>query len=183
LPWRQDQRARLHAEHLARTDPLTALLNRRAFLEYAIPIWNNAKRNRRPLSAMMVDIDFFKVINDTHGHAMGDKVLQAVSALLAEACRNSDIAARWGGEEFIILLPETCGDQAAILAERLRARIADLRLGTLRKPIQLSASFGIAERGAHESLDQLINDADEWLYRAKEAGRNRVSGFSVLPSA
>ena len=179
---RQDQRARLHAEHLARTDPLTGLLNRRAFLEIAIPLWNNAKRNRRPLSAMMVDIDFFKKINDTHGHAMGDKVLQAVSALLAEACRSSDFAARWGGEEFIILLPETCGEQAGVLAERLRTRIEEMRLGTLRKPIQLSASFGIAERGAHESLDQLINDADEWLYRAKEAGRNRVSGFSVLPS-
>lgn len=179
---RQDQRARLHAEHLARTDPLTGLLNRRAFLEIAIPLWNTAKRNRRPLSAMMVDIDFFKKINDTHGHAMGDKVLQAVSALLAEACRSSDFAARWGGEEFIILLPETCGEQAGVLAERLRTRIEEMRLGTLRKPIQLSASFGIAERGAHESLDQLINDADEWLYRAKEAGRNRVSGFSVLPS-
>jgi diguanylate cyclase (GGDEF)-like protein len=178
---RQDQRARLHAEHLARTDPLTGLLNRRAFLELAIPLWNNAKRNRRPLSAMMVDIDFFKKINDTHGHAMGDKVLQAVSGLLAEACRSSDFAARWGGEEFIILLPETCGEQAAVLAERLRTRIEEMRLGTLRKPIQLSASFGIAERGAHESLDQLINDADEWLYRAKEAGRNRVSGFSVAP--
>ena len=179
---RQDQRARLHAEHLARTDPLTGLLNRRAFLEFAIPVWSTAKRSRRPLSAMMVDIDFFKVINDTHGHAMGDKVLQAVSALLAEACRNSDIAVRWGGEEFVILMPETDGEQAAVLAERLRARIADLRLGTLRKPIQLSASFGIAERGAHESLDQLINDADEWLYRAKQAGRNRVSAFSVMPA-
>ena len=179
---RQDHHARLRAEHLARTDPLTGLLNRRAFLEHAIPVWNTAKRNRRPLSAMMIDIDFFKVINDTHGHAMGDKVLQAVSALLAEACRSSDIAARWGGEEFIILLPETCGDQATILAERLRTGIADLRLGTLRKPIEISASFGIAERGAHESLDQLINDADEWLYRAKQAGRNRVSGFSVLPA-
>ncbi len=179
---RQDQRARLHAEHLARTDPLTGLLNRRAFLEIANPLWNTAKRNRRPLSAMMVDIDFFKKINDTHGHAMGDKVLQAVSALLSEACRSSDFAARWGGEEFIILMPETCGEQAGVLAERLRTRIEEMRLGTLRKPIQISASFGIAERGAHESLDQLINDADEWLYRAKEAGRNRVSGFSVLPT-
>ena len=147
-----------------------------------MPLWNTAKRNRRPLSAMMVDIDFFKKINDTHGHAMGDKVLQAVSGLLAEACRSSDFAARWGGEEFIILLPETYGEQAGVLAERLRTRIEEMRLGTLRKPIQLSASFGIAERGAHESLDQLINDADEWLYRAKEAGRNRVSGFSVAPA-
>lgn len=179
---RQYQRAQARAEHLARTDPLTGLLNRRAFLEHAAPVWSTARRSQRPLAAMMVDIDFFKKINDTHGHAMGDKVLQAVSALLPEVCRSSDIVARWGGEEFVILLPETNAEQASLLAERLRSKIAALRLGTLRKPIKLSASFGIAERSAHESLDQLINDADEWLYRAKQTGRNRVAGLSVLPS-
>lgn len=179
---RQYQRAQARAEHLARTDPLTGLLNRRAFLEHAAPVWSAARRSQRPLAAMMLDIDFFKKINDTHGHAMGDKVLQAVSALLPEICRSSDIVARWGGEEFVILLPETNADQASLLAERLRTRIAALRLGTLRKPIKLSASFGIAERTTHESLDQLINDADEWLYRAKQTGRNRVAGLSVMPS-
>lgn len=173
---RRYQQARMQAEHLARTDPLTELPNRRAFLEYAGPLWSTALRSERPLAAMMVDIDFFKAINDNHGHAMGDRVLQAVSHLLTEVCRGGDITARWGGEEFIILLPETTAAQATQLAERLRMKISALRLGSQRKPIRLSASFGIAERTEHESLDQLIHEADEWLYHAKESGRNRVSG-------
>ena len=180
---RQYQRARLQAEQLARTDLLTGLPNRRAFLEHAGPVWSTAQRSQRPLAAMMVDIDFFKAINDNHGHAMGDRVLQAVSQLLAEVCRGGDITARWGGEEFAILLPETTAEQATQLAERLRTKIAALRLGSPRKPIRLSASFGIAERGEHESLDQLIHEADEWLYHAKESGRNRVSGPLELQPA
>ena len=179
---RQYQRAQNRAAHLARTDQLTGLLNRRAFLEHALPIWNLSRRNERPLSVMMVDIDHFKKINDTHGHAMGDRALQSVSTVLMEICRNSDIIARWGGEEFVILLPETNGEQATQLGERLRAKIAALRLGTLRSPIRLSASFGIADRTRHESLEQLINEADEWLYRAKQSGRNRVAGNSLMPS-
>lgn len=181
---RQNQNARRRAEYLARIDPLTGLLNRRAFLELAGPVWSTARRSQRPLAAMMVDIDFFKAINDTHGHAMGDRVLEAVSHLLAEVCRSGDITARWGGEEFAILLPESSAAQAAQLAERLRVKIANLRLGSPRKPIRLSASFGIAERsGEHESLDHLIHDADEWLYRAKESGRNRVAGPLVVQPA
>lgn len=180
---RQYQRARRQAERLARTDTLTGLPNRRAFLEAAGSLWSTAQRSQRPLAAMMVDIDFFKAINDNHGHATGDRVLQAVSRLLAEICRGGDITARWGGEEFVILLPETNAAQAAQLAERLRTKIAALRLGSPRKPIRLSASFGIAERGAHESLDQLLHEADEWLYHAKESGRNRVAGPLALQPA
>ena len=166
---------------MAETDDLTGLLNRRAF-DAALRAAIDDVRAGGQVALALADLDGFKAINDAHGHAMGDRVLQAVSTILMEISRGGDITARWGGEEFIILLPETRGQQAAVLAERLRTRIEEMRLGTLRKPIQLSASFGIAERGAHESLDQLINDADEWLYRAKEAGRNRVSGFSVLPT-
>jgi two-component system, sensor histidine kinase LadS len=180
---RRYQQARMQAEQLARTDPLTELPNRRAFLEYAGPVWSTALRSKRPLAAMMVDIDFFKAINDNHGHAMGDRVLQAVSHLLSEVCRGGDITARWGGEEFIILLPETNAAQAAQLAERLRTKISALRLGSQRKPIRFSASFGIAERNEHESLDQLIHEADEWLYHAKESGRNRVAGPRELQPA
>lgn len=180
---RRYQQARMQAEQLARTDPLTELPNRRAFLEYAGPVWSTALRSQRPLAAMMVDIDFFKAINDNHGHAMGDRVLQAVSHLLSEVCRGGDITARWGGEEFIILLPETNAAQAAQLAERLRIKISALRLGSQRKPIRFSASFGIAERNEHESLDQLIHEADEWLYHAKESGRNRVAGPPELQPA
>ena len=181
---RQYQSARLHAERLARTDPLTSLSNRRAFLEYAGPVWSSARRSQRPLAVMMVDIDHFKSINDTHGHVMGDRVLQAVSRTLTEVCRGGDITARWGGEEFVILLPETSAAQAAQLAERLRVKIASLRLGSQRKPISLSASFGIAERiDQHDNLERLIHEADEWLYRAKTSGRNRVAGPLELKMA
>ena len=180
---RQDQRARVHAERLARVDPLTGLANRRAFLDQAAPIWNTARRSQRPLAAMMIDIDFFKAINDTHGHAMGDRVLQKVSGLLADACRGGDLLARWGGEEFVIVLPETSAEQAAQLAERLRGKIAELKMGSPRDPFTFSASFGIAERNAHETLDELIHEADEWLYRAKQGGRNRVAGMLLAPAA
>ena len=173
---RQHQQARLQAEQLARTDPLTSLLNRRAFFEHAGPLWSAALRNQRPLSVIMADIDHFKSINDNHGHATGDKVLAAVSRRLAEACRNSDLAARWGGEEFVMLLQDTDARQAAQLAERLRAEIEGLKLGPAGYPPRLSASFGIAQLGEHESLDQLIREADQWLYQAKQNGRNRVAG-------
>lgn len=176
---RQHQSARQQAEQLARIDPLTGLLNRRAFFEHALPIWSSARRQERPLSVMMVDIDHFKLINDTHGHAMGDRVLAAISRLLAGACRASDIAARWGGEEFILLLPETDAPQAGWLAERLRGEIEALGLDSQGLPFAISASFGIATLDKHESLERLIRESDEWLYRAKESGRNRVAGLQL----
>jgi diguanylate cyclase (GGDEF)-like protein len=179
---RQDQNARMYAEQLARIDPLTGLLNRRAFLEHAGAVWSTARRSQRPLAAVMVDIDFFKTINDSHGHSMGDQVLQSFSRLLAEVCRDGDIVGRWGGEEFVIVLPETSAEQATQLAERLRAKIAELKMGALRNPFSLSASFGIAERNGHETLNELIHEADEWLYRAKQNGRNRVSASTLAPA-
>ena len=179
---RQDQHARLHAEQLARIDPLTGLLNRRAFREHAGAVWSTARRSQRPLAAVMVDIDFFKTINDSHGHAVGDQVLQSVSRLLAGVCRDGDIVGRWGGEEFIIVLPETSAEQATQLAERLRGKIAELKMGAPRNPFSLSASFGIAERNLHKTLDELIHEADEWLYRAKQNGRNRVAVSPLAPA-
>lgn len=173
---RQYQQARQQAEVLARTDPLTGLLNRRAFIEQAMPLWNNARRNDRPLAILMTDIDHFKLINDRYGHAVGDEVLSAISRLLADACRGSDVAARWGGEEFVILLPETELTQARQLAERLRLSIESLSFRDGRKPFRVSASFGIAELGVHTQIEELIAEADDWLYRAKQRGRNRVAG-------
>ena len=177
---RQHQRARVEAEQLARLDSLTSLLNRRAFLECAGPLWSTALRNRRPLSVMMMDLDFFKKINDTYGHAMGDQVLVAASRVLAEACRNGDIAARWGGEEFIVALPETDATQALILAERLRGKIGALQLKKSGQPIKISASFGIVELGDHATLEALIDESDQWLYAAKKAGRNQVCGALLM---
>ena len=156
---------------------MTSLLNRRAFLECAGPLWSTALRNRRPLSVMMMDLDFFKKINDTYGHAMGDQVLVAASRVLAEACRNGDIAARWGGEEFIVALPETDATQALMLAERLRGQIGALQLKKSGQPIKISASFGIVELGDHATLEALIDESDQWLYAAKKRGATR---FVVL---
>ena len=173
---RKVQLARQHAEHLANIDPLTGLLNRRSFFARANPLWSTALRNKRPLSVMMVDIDHFKQINDHYGHAVGDKVLQAVSERLAAACRSGDIAARWGGEEFVIVLPETHAGQAGQLAERLRADIAAMAIANDGQTFSLSASFGIAGLGDHEDLEQLIRESDHWLYQAKQGGRNRVAG-------
>lgn len=173
---RQYQQARQQAEALARIDPLTGLLNRRAFIEQAMPLWNNARRNDRPLAVLMTDIDHFKEVNDTYGHAVGDEVLTAISRLLADACRGSDVAARWGGEEFVMLLPETELSQARQLAERLRLSIEVLSFRDGRKTFRVSASFGIAELGMHSQIDELIAEADDWLYRAKQGGRNRVAG-------
>lgn len=179
---RKVQLARQQAEHLANIDPLTGLLNRRSFFTRANPIWSTALRNQRPLSVMMVDIDFFKRINDKHGHAVGDQVLQAVSERLTAACRSGDVAARWGGEEFVIVLPETLASQASQLAERLRADIEAMRINSNGQTFSLSASFGIAGYDGHDDLEQLIRESDHWLYQAKQGGRNRVAGnASALP--
>jgi diguanylate cyclase (GGDEF)-like protein len=164
---------REQAQQLARTDPLTQMCNRRAFTELAEPLFETAGRHGRPLSVVMIDLDHFKGLNDHHGHAVGDKALVALGGLLRETARRGDTVARWGGEEFVLLLPETGLNDAAMLAERLRERITLLRLDRMPK-LALSASLGVAERGEHESLEKLIADADTALYQAKSLGRNRV---------
>lgn len=125
----------------------------------------------------MIDIDMFKEINDKHGHACGDKVLIALASILAKSARNGDVQARWGGEEFILFLPETNLDQAVAMAERLRVAISGMRMVYQSETIYFTASFGVAQRAANDSsLDALISAADECLYRSKRDGRNRVSG-------
>ena len=168
---REHQAARLQAEKLARTDPLTQLLNRRAFFELSDGLWNSAKRHRRPLSVILLDIDHFKRINDEHGHANGDLVLVAVSTLLQQVARQADLVVRWGGEEFLLLLPETNVEQACLLAERLCQRLAQLKPAG----ICISASLGVAQLHLEHTLDSLIDAADTQLYKAKHAGRNRVA--------
>lgn len=175
---REHQRARLQAEQLARIDPLTGLFNRRAFRENALPVWSTALRGGRPLAVIALDIDHFKAINDSHGHDVGDRVITTVARLLKDSSRSGDIVARWGGEEFIVLLPETDGERAAALAERLRKDIARLGFRAGQGPAAITASFGVAARNGHESLDDLICAADHRLYAAKAGGRNRVELFS-----
>jgi len=163
------------AEQLAAHDPLTGLDNRRSFMEKAQPAWSTAQRNQRELSMIVLDLDHFKSINDRHGHAMGDKALVITAGILADSARDGDIVARWGGEEFLLLLPETKLEAALVMAERLQKLIAEIRLPSPDGEIMFTASFGVAHRTRHENLDSLIADADGQLYRAKEKGRNRIS--------
>lgn len=171
------QEDRLRAERLAQLDPLTGLNNRRAFYDKTGALWSHAMRHGRATSVMLLDIDLFKQVNDAHGHAHGDDVLKALAETLRHAVRQGDILARWGGEEFIVFLPETSLREATALAERLRAAIAGLRIPHAGGATAVTASFGVAQRAPrHITLDALIAAADESLYQSKQQGRNRVTG-------
>ena len=174
--FRVGQQEKFQAELMARVDPLTGLNNRRAFYQIAKPVWSNALRNQREISVIELDIDRFKKINDTHGHACGDEVLITVATILTESARDGDVLVRWGGEEFILLLPETSLDAATALAERLRNLISAVKLRYHGKEIRFTASFGVAQRMPQsDSMDELISAADDRLYQSKREGRNRVS--------
>ncbi|PKO81964.1 MAG: GGDEF domain-containing protein [Betaproteobacteria bacterium HGW-Betaproteobacteria-13] len=172
------QAARTEAEHLSRIDPLTGLLNRRAFLGLADGVWSTAVRKGRPLSIILIDLDHFKAINDTYGHETGDLALSAVAGALNRNCRRGDISARWGGEEFILLLPETSAEQARAMAVRLLSDIRAMPVADHAGAACLSASLGVVERRQHEVLEALIREADGCMYEAKRAGRGCVCGVS-----
>ena len=179
--FRVGQEAKLRAEQLATLDPLTGINNRRAFYDKAIPIWNVTQRHNRNLSLILLDIDNFKRINDAYGHVYGDEALKAMAGVVMKSIRDHDVVARWGGEEFILLLPETDLQEAAALAERLRGAIADIRLSHAGVDITVTASFGVAQRNTHHTtLDTLISSADKYLYQSKEMGRNRVSSAPLI---
>lgn len=163
-------------QRLATQDPLTGLCNRRAFQQAMGRDLSRASRARKPLSVVILDIDHFKRVNDTHGHAGGDAVLKAVSAVLSGAVRQGDVVARWGGEEFALILPETPAEGARVLADRLRAAVEETVVVYDGVSIQISASFGVASADvvAPGMADRLLTAADEALYKAKAAGRNRV---------
>ncbi len=171
---REQQTARTRAEYMARHDPLTGLLNRRGFHDLAYNIWSNAVRKQRTITIIMLDIDYFKQINDKFGHATGDQVLIDIALLLASKCRAGDLLARWGGKEFILLLPETPQEQAHILAERIRTSVAALGFNFKQTHITTTVSLGLAERNAMQTLNELIHEADKHLYLAKENGRNQT---------
>lgn len=174
---RAGQEERLLAERLAQLDPLTGLNNRRAFYDKTSPLWSHAIRHGHDTVAMLLDIDFFKQVNDSQGHAYGDKVLKAMANILQQSIRQGDVLARWGGEEFIVFLPETSLQEATALAERLRSSIAAMRIQHKSGETAITASFGVAQKEAHHlTLDALIASADECLYQSKQQGRNRVTG-------
>lgn len=174
--FRRTERRLMVAQQVARVDPLTGLYNRRAFEEVVAPLLARAERYRRPVSLILMDLDHFKSINDRFGHHVGDAVLRAVADTTRDVVRKGDVLARWGGEEFIILLPETDREQAVHLAERVRAAVAgaDPDAATLGSA-RVTASLGLFTwAGSQQSLEHLVREADEMLYRAKEEGRDRV---------
>ena len=159
---------------LATTDPLTQLLNRRSFLEVADYELTQRKRHLAPLAFVLADIDHFKSINDQHGHAVGDAVLQAVSQVLSQAVREQDSVARWGGEEFLILMPNATLQAATMVAERLREKVSDIEVHIDSKCIKVSMTFGVSSHRLEEPVDAPVNRADSALYQGKARGRNQV---------
>ncbi|WP_432472822.1 diguanylate cyclase [Amphritea sp. HPY] len=156
-------------------DPLTGIYNRRhitTVLAGEVARW---QRYQTPLSLMMLDIDYFKHVNDAHGHEAGDQVLCKITALLKSKLRRSDTLARWGGEEFIALLPDTGQDQGCLLGERIRAIVSESTILCQTERLNISISIGVVTMSHQfESAEELIVGADNALYRAKESGRNRV---------
>lgn len=164
-------------------DGLTSALNRATFDERLSEECKSADRHKRPLALLMVDIDFFKRVNDKHGHQAGDWVLQAVVRLLNETTRPGDVVARYGGEEFAIILPETDEDSAMAMAERLRRTIENACIDcAVGENIGVTVSIGCASRESHTMApEDLVKAADTALYRAKETGRNQVVSARKLP--
>ncbi|MDD2851308.1 MAG: diguanylate cyclase [Desulfuromonadaceae bacterium] len=155
---------------LAATDELTKLSNRRHFNETLPAALSASRRHGYPLSLIMIDLDHFKSVNDTFGHFEGDTVLIKFADLLRDIIRAEDVAARWGGEEFIIILPHTTSEAAAALAERIRLSCIE----NASAMHGLSASFGVAQLQNGEDDNSFIRRADDAMYRAKNEGRNRV---------
>jgi len=160
---------------LATTDSLTGIFNRRKFFEEMEKEWSRARRHSRPLSLIMFDIDYFKSVNDSFGHSVGDRVLCALVEKTTELLRSEDIFCRLGGEEFGILLPEVSLHGAEILAERIRRALKDVVTSTPDGTVSCTVSLGVAQcRPIGESMDHALKRADDALYEAKRAGRNRV---------
>jgi diguanylate cyclase (GGDEF)-like protein len=184
---RREFEAQIAQEHLlaevqamATIDWLTNLYNRRHFFRLGEDEIVRARRYRHPISVLMIDIDHFKAINDNHGHTVGDEVLAAIASRLSAGLRQSDIAGRYGGEEFAIVLPETdLATATQVVAERLRDAIAGHPIETARGPLQRTISVGVAGVDLdNENLLDALSRADVALYAAKHAGRNRVVSWS-----
>ncbi|WP_411960541.1 diguanylate cyclase domain-containing protein [Pseudomonas mandelii] len=158
----------------ATLDSLTELPNRRGFDLLAAQAMLEARREPKPLTAMLLDLDHFKVLNDTYGHLAGDQVLIGFARDLESCLRHSDIVCRWGGEEFIVLLKDTDGETGLMIAEKIRQHVEQQRFAYDGKELQLTVSIGLTTLQVDETLHTLLSRADHAMYRAKQAGRNRT---------
>jgi diguanylate cyclase (GGDEF)-like protein len=179
------QRLRRRFEHLSTVDELTGVFNRRHFFENAGALVDEAQRTLTPFALVMLDLDNFKSINDTWGHAVGDEVLGRAARGLASEVRSGDLLARLGGEEFVVLLTATREAEAIEMVERLRRALSEVSAGPVGARRQLTASFGIAcytaelaKLSSEHALDILYTRADKAMYRSKSLGRNRWELFS-----
>jgi diguanylate cyclase (GGDEF)-like protein len=179
----QSENERLLAEltRQARHDSLTGIYNRRSLVAELAREWQRAERTAEPLSIVLLDIDFFKRINDTYGHAAGDQVLQTLADVLKSGCRGTDLPGRYGGEEFLIIVPGACEEGAAAWADRLRQDLLATKMLIGDETVHVTASFGVAAKGSElAAWEQLVERADESLRLAKHLGRDRVVTFREL---
>ena len=161
------------------TDSLTGLFNRRTFMKKVENEAMRFKRNKKPFSLLFADIDFFKKINDTYGHAAGDEILIYISNILNTEKREIDQVARWGGEEFLILLPETNLEGAILQGNKVRELISAKPIIHEGQEIQITMSFGVSEYSKDTNIEKTIDQADQRLYLAKNSGRNKVVSVDV----
>ena len=172
---RQQRHALTEAERRAKTDALTGVLNRRALLEQIEAACRNGRANRLPVAVLFLDLDFFKTINDSYGHAAGDACLAAVIHPIQAELRQSDVIGRYGGEEFIVVLAGADAAAAQPIAERIRLRVSELSIEGHGSPIRMTCSIGVASSDPLGVWgDALIARADAAVYAAKRLGRNRV---------
>ncbi|MCP4902090.1 MAG: GGDEF domain-containing protein [bacterium] len=172
--YQQKRRANIELDRLSRTDPLTGLANRRSLLDAARTSQLRAQRFAEPYSVILMDIDHFKRFNDEHGHDCGDAVLKAVASAIRESVREIDIAARWGGEEFLVLCPGTDIDGAEVLADRVHQAVRSTTVAYGGLPHRVTITAGIGQYKGNDSFDSVIQYADEALYRGKTEGRDRI---------
>lgn len=168
-----------HLKTMSISDPLTGCYNRYYFQEISAKMVSAAQRHRRRISILMLDVDFFKKINDSHGHPAGDELLKGVAQACRATLREPDFLVRFGGEEFVAVLPDTSGDEALVVAERLRAAVEMLKVPADAMELRATVSIGLSEYADNEtSLEKALARADMALYGAKREGRNRIFAYS-----